>query len=363
MKISIALVAALAASANASPVRLIVASEPDAESFDINIINPDTEFPRLSSGGLPLDQQHPGVVAEKKPCHGTLSTFLGYMGWNSASRSSATFPSPPSAHHRKKDKGKGRFAKDESRLKFKHKHHANLINEQQRHGLLDTLRSYFPGYTPYLLGGAAASSSIPSEHSIPHVTSEELNTVFRIDLTPDIEWWRPAEGGHGKWEVKKGMGKWHAAKKGEKPPRSGKHKDRKSKDFFRRLRRSLHNFTFLESVAISLVIGAGVGSIACLIMMLFILCCRRLGLSILSGPRFGFGSKSGMSKEMQNAITEADCQQMVSEKEGQVKGQGGIKLFERDEVIPEGTRFEDEHLPEYEEGEDAPFIKEKDLGV
>lgn len=130
-----------------------------------------------------------------------------------------------------------------------------------------------------------------------------------------------------------------------------------------RLRRSLHNFTFLESVAISLVIGAGVGSIACLIMMLFILCCRRLGLSILSDPRFGFESKSGVSKETQNAITEADCKQMVSEKEGQMKGQGGIKLFERDEVIPEGTRFEDEHLPEYEEGEDAPFIKEKDLGV
>lgn len=222
---------ATAASANASPLRFIVATEPDTESLDIDIINHGTEFPRLSAEKLPLDQLHSGVVAEKKPCHGALSNFLGYMGWNSASQSSAPFPPAPRTH---RDKGKGRLAKDESRLKFKHKHHAKLINEQQRYGLFDTLRSYFPGYTPYLLGGAAASSSTPSENFVPHMISEELNTVYRIDLTPEIKWWRPAKNGHRKWEVKEGMGEWRAAKKGEKPPRSGKHKGRKSKHFFQK---------------------------------------------------------------------------------------------------------------------------------
>lgn len=222
---------ATAASANASPLRFIVASEPDTESLDIDIINHGTEFPRLSAEKLPLDQLHSGVVAVKKPCHGALSNFLGYMGWNSASQSSAPFPPAPRTH---RDKGKGRLAKDESRLKFNHKHHAKLINEQQRYGLFDTLRSYFPGYTPYLLGGAAASSSTPSENFVPHMISEELNTVYRIDLTPENKWWRPAKNGHRKWEVKEGMGEWRAAKKGEKPPRSGKHKGRKSKHFFQK---------------------------------------------------------------------------------------------------------------------------------
>lgn len=103
-----------------------------------------------------------------------------------------------------------------------------------------------------------------------------------------------------------------------------------------------------------------------MIMTLFILCCRRLGLSNISDPRSGFASKFGgrkMSKtEREEEKNEMD-KQMVDEKEGQAKGQLEIKLFEGDEFIPKGTRFEDEDLPEYEEGEDAPFIKEKDLGV
>lgn len=147
-----------------------------------------------------------------------------------------------------------------------------------------------------------------------------------------------------------------------------------------RLRRSLDNLTFLESLAIALVIGIGLGSIAHLIMMLFILSCRRLGLAIFSGARFGFGfrfpqcSREQMrtgeeaerkgEKETQKAITESDDRQMIEKKEEeQSRGQAEIKLSERDEVVSEGTRFEDECLPEYEEGEDAPFFKEKDLGV
>ncbi|KIR50780.1 hypothetical protein I315_06722 [Cryptococcus gattii Ru294] len=374
MKISIPLIAALAASANASPVRLIVASEPDAKSFDVGINNPETEFPRLSAEKSPLDQLHSGMVAEKKPCHGALSTFWSYMGWNEMSSSTTSTLG--------RHKGKGRFMKDQPGHKHKHKHHAKLIDEQQRHGLLDSLRSYFPSYTPYLLGGAAASSStpsehrIPSEHYIPYMTSEELNTVFYIDRTPQIKWWRPATGLRGKWEVKEGMGEWRAAKKGERPPSRG----RKREKFFHRLRRSLDNLTFLESLAIALVIGIGLGSIAHLIMILFILSCRRLGLASFSGPRFGFGfrfpqcSREQMrtseeaepkeEKETQKAATEASDRQMIEKKEEeQSRGQAEIKLPERDEVIPGGPRFEDECLPEYEEGEDAPFFKEKDLGV
>lgn len=374
MKISIPLIAALAASANASPLRLIVASEPDAKSFDVGMNNPEIEFPRLPAEKSPLDQLHSDMVAEKKPCHGALSTFWSYMGWN---RMSSSTTSTLGRH-----KGKGRFMKDQPGHKHKHKHHGKLIDEQQRHGLLDSLRSYFPGYTPYLLGGAAASSStpsehhIPSEHYIPYMTSEELNTVFYIDRTPEIKWWRPATGLRGKWEVKEGMGEWRAAKKGERPPSRG----RKREKFFHRLRRSLDNLTFLESLAIALVIGIGLGSIAHLVMMLFILSCRRLGLAIFSGPRFGFGfrfpqcSREQMrtgeeaerkeEKETQKATTEASDRQMIEkEEEEQSRGQAEIKLPERDEVIAGGPRFEDECLPEYEEGEDAPFFKEKDLGV
>lgn len=69
-------------------------------------------------------------------------------------------------------------------------------------------------------------------------------------------------------------------------------------------------------------------------------------------------------KETQKAATEASDRQMIEKKEEeQSRGQAEIKLPERDEVIPGGPRFEDECLPEYEEGEDAPFFKEKDLGV
>ncbi|KGB75572.1 hypothetical protein CNBG_1410 [Cryptococcus deuterogattii R265] len=377
MKISIALIAALAASANASPIRLIVASEPDAKSFDVGINSPETEFPRLSAEKSPLDQLRAGTVVEKKPCHGALSTFWSYMGWNGMSSSTTSTLG--------RHKGKERFMKDKPGHKHRHKHHAKLIDEQQRHGLLDSLRSYFPGYTPYLLGGAAASSStpsehhIPSEHYIPYMTSEELNTIFYIDRTPEIKWWRPATGLRGKWEVKEGMGEWRAAKKGERPP-SREHKGHKREKFFHRLRRSLDNLTFLESLAIALVIGIGLGSIAHLIMMLFILSCRRLGLAIFSGARFGFGfrfpqcSREQMrtgeeaerkgEKETQKAIIESDDRQMIEKKEEeQSRGQAEIKLSERDEVVSEGTRFEDECLPEYEEGEDAPFFKEKDLGV
>lgn len=190
--------------------------------------NPEIEFPRLPAEKSPLDQLHSDMVAEKKPCHGALSTFWSYMGWN---RMSSSTTSTLGRH-----KGKGRFMKDQPGHKHKHKHHGKLIDEQQRHGLLDSLRSYFPGYTPYLLGGAAASSStpsehhIPSEHYIPYMTSEELNTVVYIDRTPEIKWWRPATGLRGKWEVKEGMGEWRAAKKGERPPSRG----RKREKFFHR---------------------------------------------------------------------------------------------------------------------------------
>lgn len=150
------------------------------------------------------------------------------MGWNGIPSSTTSTLG--------RHKGKGKFIKGQPGHKHKHKHHAKLIEEQQRHGLLDSLRSYFPGYTPYLLGGAAASSStpsehhIPSEHYIPYMTSEELNTVFYIDRTPEIKWWRPATGLRGKWEVKEGMGEWRAAKKGERPPSRG----RKREKFFHR---------------------------------------------------------------------------------------------------------------------------------
>lgn len=114
--------------------------------------------------------------------------------------------------------------------------------------------------------------------------------------------------------------------------------------------------------------------------MLVILSCRRLGLAIFSGPRFGFGfrlpqcsseqrrtgeeAERKEEKETQKATTEASDGQMIEKKEKeQSRGQAEIKLPERDEVVPGGPRFEDECLPEYEEGEDAPFFNERDLGV
>lgn len=114
--------------------------------------------------------------------------------------------------------------------------------------------------------------------------------------------------------------------------------------------------------------------------MLVILSCRRLGLAIFSGPRFGFGfrlpqcsseqrrtgeeAERKEEKETQKATTEASDRQMIEKKEKeQSRGQAEIKLPEKDEVVPGGPRFEDECLPEYEEGEDAPFFNERDLGV
>ncbi|WWD22688.1 hypothetical protein CI109_107181 [Kwoniella shandongensis] len=283
MKLSLALLATLAVSTSATPIRIItitplsdaflpsdeiVASLPHSHFDDYPSVQQVQVQPQTSEAGS----------SEARPCHGSrngLSSILSRIGFPSSSSSSSA------------------------------------SEESDRGSLFDIWRSLFheaeERVAPILESGIVKISSY-------HTDNENgVSTISKSDKTPEIKWWRPATGegsGKGRWEVKDGRGEWRKPRKGEQPPRRGgaqtlvhtqaqaqaqdqerpphhhhNHPRPSSERAIVRFHRALNHLTAIEGTALALVIGIGLGSIVHVVFMLLLLSFRRIRYGCKSNNR------------------------------------------------------------------------------
>ncbi|ODO00357.1 hypothetical protein I350_06993 [Cryptococcus amylolentus CBS 6273] len=343
MKLQLALLAALVASVSAEPIRLITWTENQAVDTKFDISQPE-ELPSWNEAAV--DQEAPvAPMVGGKPCHGKssesgpLSSLLSRLGFTSIPDSAIS-----RTEHEQLDRA----------------HHEQSL-DVQRESLLAALRSRLSGYVPFLEGG----SRIPA----PYAEAEAGEwKIAQNDRTPEIKWWRRAK--NGRWEVKEGAGEWRVSAKGERPPkfsgvgvpaeksmhggsRHGWKHNHKGFSFVR-LRKASEHLSPLESAALAIVLGAGIGSLFHLLVISFVLFSRRFGFCL--GPRFGrFGRHCSGKSEERRARRAARKAERKANKEAKAarKTEGTVRLEGEDRL------GELEELPAYQDAEQAPLLDEK----
>ncbi|WVQ82892.1 hypothetical protein IAT38_005028 [Cryptococcus sp. DSM 104549] len=330
MKLSLALLAVLVASTSATPVRLITTtSDLELTPEDVSVYPPEAladaiSPPDITSNPTPVATAE--AHAEKKPCHGAspLTSLLSRLGLTMPASRVIEISAGPSSHphpHRARPHG--------------HDGHS----QTNRESLFEAWRQHLADHVP----------SLSTSRILPLMGDESIEEGRHLDRTPEIKWWRPA--GEGKWEVKDGQGEWRVPRRGEKPPRTGREKDRKhglrrQGNVLFRLHRALKHLTHAESIALALVTGAGIGSILHFILMIVILTVRRLR----SSPEDRLSRRAA-----RRAARKA-------RKDARKAAKHGALYLAGEEHVPgqvEKVVVHDEELPVYDEGEDAHLVCEK----
>ncbi|KAK8844758.1 hypothetical protein IAR55_006608 [Kwoniella newhampshirensis] len=282
MKFSLALLATLAVSTSATPIpiRIITITSPDTFLPSEEVV---ASLPHPHSDDRPLPHRPPIVPTNQeagpsRPCHGgPLGSLLSRLGLSASS---------PVIDSSFAEKGK-----DESDRSL------NILEKWRSmvHDAEDTI-------VPILEGGIV--KIIPSYTTVTNEDGEStpvnVHKSKNGDKTPEIKWWRPVRGGRGGWEVKDGQGEWRKPRRGEHPPRRSdrpqvevqsteqhhhhhhgySHTHGHSFDgpeaTVVRFHRALNHLTRVESTALALVIGVGLGSIVHLLFMVCLLSFRRM---------------------------------------------------------------------------------------
>ncbi|KAK6904706.1 hypothetical protein I204_06695 [Kwoniella mangroviensis CBS 8886] len=251
---SIALLAALAASASATPLRVYT----------------------LTSDPLPpLDEIKTLPIEMKKPCHGHSHQASGPLGSLLAKLGLAR----PSHRH---GSGHGFDEKMESI-------HESLMDHFREH-----MNEVEDKVIPFLEGG-----SVRLHPLVNHLTEQESELTLS-SAPEELKIWRYLED--DKWLIKSGInGEWRVPDEDEVPPKVVVHHNHENengigsemehphrhghghgrgrwmaKTMTGRLHRALKNLKPIESICLAFVIGAGLGSIIHFFFMLFLLSFRYL---------------------------------------------------------------------------------------